>query len=69
MWRSADRYYGGGRGGYISSGGSHTGRDGGGDRYHGGGRGGYTTGATPTTTEETTPNPASATHAEGKRTT
>ena len=44
MWRSDNRYYGGGRGGFTSRGGGHTGADGRGDRYHGGGRGGYTTG-------------------------
>jgi len=48
MWRSAERYHGGGRGGYTSSGGSSprgTNREG--DRYQGGSRGGYTTGGTP----------------------
>ncbi len=57
VWRSDNRYYGGGRGGFTSSDR--------GDRYHGGGRGGYTTGATPA--KDVTPAPAPAADAEPKR--
>jgi len=59
LWRSDNRYYGGGRGGYTSNGR--------GDRYHGGGRGGYTTGAAATKAENVTPAPAPAAETEPKR--